>query len=147
FDLQGRVVIITGGGKGIGKVYSEEFARAGALVVVADIDGEAAEAVAGAIVACGEPAIGLSVHISDPASCEAMAAAGVGRFGRGDALINIAAVMSVLARRFWFEIPVEAWDRVMAVSLRGMFLCCRAVFPTMREQRYGKIVNISSGRI
>jgi 3-oxoacyl-[acyl-carrier protein] reductase len=61
--------------------------------------------------------------------------------------VNNAALMSALARRSWFDIPVEEWDRVMAVNLRGMFLCCRAVYPTMRERGYGKIVNISSSRI
>lgn len=147
FDLSGRVVIITGGGKGIGKVYSNEFANAGARVVAADIDGEAAEAVAAAITARGGEALGLRVDISDPASCEAMAAAVLDRFGTIDALVNNAALMSTLARRSWFEIPVEEWDSVMAVNLRGMFLCCRAVYPTMRERGYGKIVNISSSRI
>ena len=55
--------------------------------------------------------------------------------------------MSVLPRRSWLEIPVEEWDRVMAVNLRGMFLSCRAVFPAMQAQRRGKIVNISSSRV
>jgi 3-oxoacyl-[acyl-carrier protein] reductase len=147
FDLKRRVVIITGGGKGIGKVYSEQFARAGARVVAADIDGDSAQAVAAAITTNGGEAIGLRVDISDQASTEAMAAAVLERFGTIDALVNNAALMSTLARRSWFEIPVEEWDAVMAVNLRGMFLCCRAVYPTMRECGYGKIVNISSSRI
>jgi 3-oxoacyl-[acyl-carrier protein] reductase len=147
FDLNGRVVIITGGGKGIGKVYSEQFAKAGARVVAADIDGDSAQTVAAAITANGGEAIGLRVDISDQASTEAMSAAVLERFGTIDALVNNAALMSTLARRSWFEIPVEEWDAVMAVNLRGMFLCCRAVYPTMRERGYGKIVNISSSRI
>lgn len=147
FDLSGRVVVITGGGKGIGKVYAEEFAGAGARVVAADIDSDAAEAVAARITARGGEAMGLRVDISHQASCEAMAAAVLERFGAVDGLVNNAALMSALARRSWFEIPVEEWDAVMAVNLKGMFLCCRAVYPAMRKRGYGKIVNISSSRI
>jgi 3-oxoacyl-[acyl-carrier protein] reductase len=75
-----------------------------------------------------------------------MARAALDRFGSIDVLINNASLMSVLARRSWLEIPVEEWDRVMAVNLRGMFLATRAVFPAMQAQKRGKIVNISSSR-
>ena len=67
--------------------------------------------------------------------------------GRIDVLINNASLMSTLPRRSWLEIPVDEWDRVMAVNIRGLFLCCRAVFPAMRAQGRGKIVNISSSRV
>jgi len=147
FDLTGRVVIITGGGKGIGKVYAREFARAGARVVAADIDGAAAESVAGEITRDGGDALARATDIADAASAEAMAAAALSRFGAIDVLVNNASLMSVLKRRSWLEIPVEEWDRVMAVNLRGMFLCCRAVFPAMKAQGRGKIVNITSSRV
>ena len=147
FDLAGRVVIITGGGKGIGKVYAREFARAGARVVAADIDGEAADSVANEIVAEGGAALALRTDIADPASTDAMAAAAQERFGGIDVLVNNASLMSVLPRRSWLEIPIEEWDRVMAVNLRGMFLACRAVFPAMKAKGRGKIVNISSSRV
>jgi 3-oxoacyl-[acyl-carrier protein] reductase len=147
FDLAGRVVIITGGGKGIGKVYAREFARAGAHVVAADIDGEAAESVANEIVAEGGTALGLRTDIADPASTDEMAAAAQERFGGIDVLVNNASLMSVLPRRSWLEIPIEEWDRVMAVNLRGMFLACRSVFPAMKAKGRGKIVNISSSRV
>jgi 3-oxoacyl-[acyl-carrier protein] reductase len=147
FDLTGRVIIVTGGGKGIGKIYAREFARAGARVVTADIDGAAAEAVAADIVAQGGEAFPLATDIADPASTDAMAAAALTKFGAIDVLVNNASLMSVLPRRSWLEIPVEEWDRVMAVNLRGMFLSCRAVFPAMKAQNYGKIVNISSSRV
>lgn len=68
-------------------------------------------------------------------------------YGQIDGLINDAALVSALPRRAWHEIPVDEWDRVMAVNLRGMFLCCRAVYPAMKEQRSGSIVNISSNRV
>ena len=147
FDLTGRSVIVTGGGKGIGKVYVEEFARAGARVLAADIDEAAAKSVAGALSGEGATVVGLAVDIASEQSNKAMAAAALERFGRIDVLINNASLMSVLPRRSWLEIPVEEWDRVMAVNLRGMFLSCRAVFPTMQERRFGKIVNISSSRV
>ncbi|MDP2620944.1 MAG: glucose 1-dehydrogenase [Hyphomicrobiales bacterium] len=147
FDLSGRTVIVTGGGKGIGKVYCQAFAGAGARVVAADIDGEAAEAVARDILAEGVDAIAVATDVSEPESVHAMAEAALARFGAIDVLVNNASLMSALPRRSWLEIPVEEWDRVMAVNLRGVFLCCRAVFPAMREQGRGKIVNISSNRV
>jgi 3-oxoacyl-[acyl-carrier protein] reductase len=147
FDLAGRSVIITGGGKGIGKIYAQEFAKVGARVVAADIDGDAAEAVAAGITAAGGEALALRTDVSDPDSAQAMAEAALQRFGTIDVLINNASLMSVLARRSWLEIPVEEWDRVMAVNLRGIFLCCRAVFPTMQAHGRGNIVNISSSRV
>jgi 3-oxoacyl-[acyl-carrier protein] reductase len=75
-----------------------------------------------------------------------MAAAAVEAYGRIEGLINNASLMSVLQRRPWHEIPIDEWDRVMAVNVRGIFLCCRAVFPQMVRQNKGKIVNISSSR-
>jgi 3-oxoacyl-[acyl-carrier protein] reductase len=146
FDLSGRAVIVTGGGKGIGKVYAQEFAKAGARGVAADIDEAAAKAVAAELTAGGLEALGLGADIASEASVAAMTQAALDRFGTIDVLINNASLMSVLPRRSWLEIPVDEWDRVMEVNLRGMFLCCRAVFPTMKAQQRGKIVNISSSR-
>jgi 3-oxoacyl-[acyl-carrier protein] reductase len=146
FDLENRTVIVTGGGKGIGKVYAQEFAKAGARVVAADIDEPAARGVGEALAADGLKGLGLGVDIANEASVEAMARATLDRFGSIDVLINNASLMSVLPRRSWLEIPVDEWDRVMAVNLRGMFLSCRAVFPAMKAQKRGKIVNISSSR-
>jgi 3-oxoacyl-[acyl-carrier protein] reductase len=147
FDLTGRVVIVTGGGKGIGKVYAQEFARAGARVLTADIDGAAAEAAAKDIRAAGGDAVGIETDISDADSTRAMAETACTQFGGIEVLVNNASLMSALPRRSWLEIPVEEWDRVMAVNLRGMFLACRAVFPAMRKRGRGKIVNISSSRV
>jgi 3-oxoacyl-[acyl-carrier protein] reductase len=147
FDFSGRSVLITGGGKGIGKVYVEEFAKAGARVAAADIDRDAAKSVAAALAKAGHEAIAIGVDIADEGSTKAMAAAVLERFGAIDVLINNASLMSALPRRSWLEIPVEEWDRVMAVNLRGMFLSCRAAFPAMKMQGRGKIVNISSSRV
>lgn len=146
FDFTGRSVLITGGGKGIGKVYAEEFAKAGARVALADIDVGAAETVAASLTKAGLQAFGLGVDIADEASVKTAFAAVLARYGSIEVLINNASLMSALPRRPWLEIPVEEWDRVMAVNLRGMFLCCRAVFPAMKARKRGKIVNISSSR-
>jgi 3-oxoacyl-[acyl-carrier protein] reductase len=147
FDLEGQTVIVTGGGKGLGKIYAQEFAKAGAHVIAADIDGESAEAVARGIEAEAGKALGLRTDVSDAQSVEEMAQAAIARFGTIDILINNASLMSTLPRRSWLEIPLEEWDQVMAVNLRGLFLCCRAAVPAMREQGRGKIVNISSSRV
>jgi 3-oxoacyl-[acyl-carrier protein] reductase len=147
FDFSGRTVVVTGGGKGIGKVYVEEFAKAGAHVVAADIDAGAAKAVAETLHATGLEAMGLGVDIASEDATKAMAQSVLDRFGAIDVLINNASLMSVLQRRSWLEIPVDELDRVMAVNLRGMFLSCRAVFPAMQAQKRGKIVNISSSRV
>ena len=146
FDFTGRSVLITGGGKGIGKVYAEEFAKAGARVAMVDIDVAAAESVAASLTKAGLQAFGLGIDIADEASVNAAVAAVLDRYGSIEVLINNASLMSALPRRSWLEIPVEEWDRVMAVNLRGMFLCCRAVFPAMKAHKRGKIVNISSSR-
>jgi 3-oxoacyl-[acyl-carrier protein] reductase len=147
FSLDNRTVIVTGGGKGIGKVYAQEFAKAGARVVAADIDEAAAKGVADVLSTLGLQALGLGVDIASEEQTQAMAQAALDRFGAIDVLINNASLMSVLPRRSWLEIPTDEWDRVMAVNLRGMFLCCRAVFPAMKARKYGKIVNISSSRV
>ena len=147
FDLAGRSVIITGGGKGIGKVYAEQFANCGARVVAADIDEAAARETVKAITDVGFSALALPCDISDPDSVAAVAKSTLEAFGSIDVLVNNASLMSDLPRRSWLEIPLDEWDRVMAVNLRGLFLCCRAVFPAMQEQKRGKIVNISSSRV
>jgi 3-oxoacyl-[acyl-carrier protein] reductase len=147
FDLAGHVIIVTGGGKGLGGAYSRHLADLGARVAVADIDADAAERTTRTILESGGEAVAVPTDVSKAAAVERMASAVVDRWGRIDGLVNNAALMSVLARRNWFEIDEDEWDRVFDVNLRGMFLCCRAVFPRMKEQGGGKIVNISSGRI
>jgi 3-oxoacyl-[acyl-carrier protein] reductase len=147
FDVSGRVVIVTGGGRGIGRVYCEAFAQAGMRVVLADIHLEEAERVAAAIRAVGGAALALRADISREEDTQKMAEAAAREFGGIDALVNNASLMSSLPRRPWCEIPLEEWDRVMAVDLRGLFLCCRAVHPYMQRRGKGKIVNISSGRV
>lgn len=145
--LTDRVIIVTGGAQGIGKAYCEGLAREGAKVVVADLNGSLAEQVAEKIGAA--EALPVTVDVSQMEATENMVKATMDRFGRVDGLINNAAVFQrpSVTRGPFEQISVEEWDRVMAVNVRGVFLCIRAVLPAMKEQKYGKIVNISSGTV
>ena len=147
FGVGGKVIIVTGGGSGIGKVYSQRLAEGGAKVVLADIAADAADTVAAAINDAGGAALSAPTDISDEAAVEAMVAKTIETYGRIDGLINNASMMSVLPRGDWFRISVERWDQVMAVNLRGIFICCRAVYPHMKAGGGGRIINISSSRI
>src|SRR5712691_11691742 len=121
--LEGRVVIVTGGGHGIGKVYCRALAREGARVVVAEIDGKAADATADSLHAEGADALAVVTDVADETSTRE------------------------LARVPLDEISVEEWDRVMAVNLRGVFLACKAVLPEMKARGSGRIINIASGTV
>jgi 3-oxoacyl-[acyl-carrier protein] reductase len=147
FDVRDRVIVVTGGALGLGKVYSTHLAGLGAHVVIADIDAAAVAELGRSITAEGRSVLEAHVDVTKPEMIAAMKEATIARWGRIDGLVNNAALMSVLPRRSWHEIEPDEWDRVMAVNLRGMFECCRAVFPAMRDQQAGKIVNISSGRV
>ena len=141
--LTDRVVIVTGGAIGIGRAYSLGLAREGARVVVADIADP--KPTVKEIETRGGQALAVEFDVSREADTLRMAAETLNRFGRIDVLVNNAAIYAPLQRRSFMEIPVEEWDRVMAVNLRGLFLCARAVFPAMKAQGKGKIINISSG--
>jgi 3-oxoacyl-[acyl-carrier protein] reductase len=148
--LKDRVVIVTGGGHGIGRAYCLGFAKAKSSVVVADIDNPAAQQVARLVAQeSGAQALAVDVDVSNEDSAKAMAAQTLERFGRIDVLINNAAVFSVVPmNRGGIEtIDPAEWDRLMAVNLRGLFFCCRAVLPAMRAQKSGKIINIASGTV
>jgi 3-oxoacyl-[acyl-carrier protein] reductase len=148
--LRDRVVIVTGGAHGIGKAYCLAFAKSGSRVVVADIDEPAAEQVAGQIINdIGARALAVHVDVSDEKSTKEMAAAVLQRFDRIDVLINNAAIFATIPmNRGRIEtIASEEWDQLMAVNLKGLFFCCRAVLPTMRAQKSGKIINIASGTV
>jgi 3-oxoacyl-[acyl-carrier protein] reductase len=148
--LKNKVVIITGGAHGIGKAYALAFGNAGARIAIADIDETAANHVAAEIVKDFDlPALALRTDVSNEASTKDMAARTLERFGRIDVLINNAAVFSVVPmNRGRIEaIDPEEWDRLMAVNLRGLFFCCRAVLPEMRKQKSGKIITVASGTV
>ncbi len=140
--LKDKVCIVTGGGMGIGRAYALGLAAEGARVVVADIADPMP--VVKEIEARGGQALGVGCDVSKEADTQRMATMTLDRWGRIDVLVNNAALYGTLKRRPFMEIPVEEWDRVMAVNLRGLFLCARAVFPAMKAQGKGKIINVAS---
>ena len=148
--LKDKVVIVTGGGHGIGKAYCLGFGRSGSRVVVADIDRPAADKVSAEIVQqTGAHALALHTDVADERSTKGMADVVLQRFGRIDVLINNAAIFATIPMnrgRIETIDPAE-WDRLMAVNLKGLFFCCRAVLPSMRAQKSGKIINIASGTV
>jgi len=140
--LEGRVAIVTGGGHGIGKAYAHRLAEEGAAVVIAELDGAAAERVAAEV-----GGLAVRTDVAEQASVAEMARRTLERYRRIDILVNNAAIFASvpMSRAPFDQIDPAEWDRMMAVNLRGTWLACRAVIPQMREQRYGKIINISSG--
>jgi 3-oxoacyl-[acyl-carrier protein] reductase len=143
--LNDRVAIVTGAARGIGQAYCLALAREGGSIVAADIL-SCAETVAKVQDAGGE-ALGITVDVADAQSTQAMAAQTLQRFGRIDILVNNAAVYGGLKLTPFEQIPEPEWDRVMAVNVKGLWLCCKAVMPTMKQQGRGKIINISSDTI
>jgi NAD(P)-dependent dehydrogenase (short-subunit alcohol dehydrogenase family) len=137
--------LVTGGAKGIGKVYCQGLAAEGATVIVADIDGGADIAKA----LCDRHGEGRAHAVRFDVSVEkevAEVVTGVKkRYGKIDVLVNNAAIFSTLKPTEPWEIDVELWDRVMAVNVRGPFLMVKHVAPHMIEAGYGKIINIASG--
>jgi NAD(P)-dependent dehydrogenase (short-subunit alcohol dehydrogenase family) len=142
--LEGAVAIVTGGAYSIGRVFSEALAGAGASVVIADIrDGApaAAEIAKQFDVAC----VYHKTDVSRESDVEALAAFVKQRFGRADILVNNAALFAQLPKVDFREIPVETFDRVMAVNVRGPFLMAKHIAPLMTPRGRGKIINIASG--
>jgi len=141
--LKDKVAIVTGAARGLGRVYALRLAKEGAKVVVADIlDGK--ESV-DAITAQGGEALYVKTDVTSEESTQGMARKVVERFGRIDILVNNAALFADLVKKPFWEIPVSEWDKVMAINLKGPFLCAKAVYPQMKKQGKGKIINVSSG--
>jgi NAD(P)-dependent dehydrogenase (short-subunit alcohol dehydrogenase family) len=136
--LDGKVCIVTGAGSGIGRASALLFAAEGARVVVADLDGTAAEAVVAEI---SGDAAAEQVDVADEQATQALASSTVERFGRIDVLFNNAGIAGVGDLE---ETSLELWEQVMRVNVRGVFLMSRAVAPQMISQRSGSIVNMSS---
>ena len=143
--LKDKVIIVTGGGVGIGRAYATGLAKEGAKVVVADIQEEEARKVASEIKQGGREALALPVDVTSAEKTQAMADKTLQKYGRIDVLVNNAGLYSAIKKKPFAEITAEEWDRVMAVNLKGLFLCVQAVYPAMKEQGKGKIINISSG--
>lgn len=136
--LEGKVCVITGAGGGMGADAAVRFAEEGAHVVVADVDRESAERVAGEV-----GGLAVQVDVSDDVSVQAMYAAAAERFGGIDVLYNNAGISpgddsSIL------ETGLEAWERVQAVNTRGVYLCCKHGIPYLLERGGGSVINVAS---
>jgi citronellol/citronellal dehydrogenase len=146
-SLQGRVAVVTGASRGIGRALALGLARAGCAVVVAAKSTEGTDKLPGSIhsvatevEALGAPALAVRTDVRDEAQIEALAARTLERFGRIDILINNAGAL------FWqgiLDTPAKRFDLVMGVNARAAFLCARAVLPAMIQRRWGHIINMS----
>lgn len=143
--LKDKVAIVTGGGVGIGRAYSLGLAKEGAKVVVADIQEQEAIKVTGEIAQAGGEALAVPVDVTSAEKTRAMAEAALQKYGRIDVLVNNAGLYTAIKKKPFTEITGEEWDKVMAVNLKGLFFCVQAVYPAMKKQGRGKIINISSG--
>lgn len=140
--LKDKVAIITGAAQSIGRAVALRFAAEGAKVVVNHLAHPALAAeVVNLITAQGGTAIAIAADVSDEAAVADMVAQTLQYFGTIDILVNNAAIDP---RQAWHEISVADWDRVMSNNVRSQFVCARAVYPYMKQQQYGKIINVSS---
>jgi len=143
-DLSGQVAIVTGAGGGLGCVFAEALAKAGANVVAADFNGAAAEATAVRLKTQSAAVRSFKADVTSADDTAALAKFAQDTFGRVDVLVNTAAFMEPVLQPL-LTYPIELWRRTLEVNLTGPLNCIRAVAPLMTARGYGRIVNISSG--
>lgn len=139
--VQGDIVLVTGAGSGIGLEISKAFAAAGANVIVTDVRAEAAEEAAAAIRGAGHEAVGMTLNVTDEAQVEAVLKQTVEQFGRLDVLINNAGLQHVSPIE---EFPTEKFELMIKIMLTAPFIAIKHAFPIMKEQGYGRILNMAS---
>lgn len=142
FDLEGKVAIVTGSSKGIGKAIAEALAEYGAQVVVSSRSQEAVDAVADEFKAKGLEAVGIACHVGDEEQRKALISKTVDRYGGVDILINNAATNPVYAPLEGVDDPV--FDKIMDVNVKACFSFAKLCFPYMKEKKKGSIINIAS---
>jgi len=142
--LDGKVAIVTGGAKGLGKAFCFALAKEGAKVVMAAhrLDTDEAKQAAKEIESKG--GLTVEVDVTNEESTKLMAEKTIKKFGRIDILVNNAAYYYGVSRKPFYEISSEEWDRALDVGAKGAWLCAKAVFPYMKKQNKGKIINLSS---
>jgi len=141
-NLTGRIALVTGAAEGIGFATARRLAQAGAAVAVADLDGAAAERAVEELARDGATAIAVAVDVSDEQAVQDMVRAVRDGLGDADILVNNAGITG--GTNEVQDVDIAAWDRTIAVNLRGVFLCCRFVLPGMQARGYGRIVNVAS---
>ncbi|KPK87833.1 MAG: hypothetical protein AMJ94_16375, partial [Deltaproteobacteria bacterium SM23_61] len=141
-DLSGKVAIVTGAGRGLGWAIAERLARDGGRLVIADVDLPGAQEKAAVLRLRQGESLAIRVEVSRWPEVQKMVAETVGKFGGIDILVNNAGILGPYSPVE--DYPEEQWDRVIAVNLKGTFLCCKAVLPVMKRQGSGSIVNIAS---
>ncbi len=142
FRLDGKVALVTGGTKGLGRAMAEALASAGASVALTGRERESAEAVAREVAGSeGASTLGIAGDVASKADVEAIVARTLDRFGRLDILVNNAGIN---IRRPIEQLEEEEFDRVIGVNLKGPWLCCRAAAGAMRRQNWGRVINVSS---
>ena len=140
--IKGKVVIVTGAARGLGQKYIIELAKEGAQVVFADInDCNETEAKVSEIT---NDYLSLNLDVTEYDSCGNLVSSAVEKFGKVDVLVNNAALYGALKSSRFEDIDPEQWDRAMNVNVKGLWNCCRAVSPVMRENKNGSIINIAS---
>ena len=140
-SLIGKTALVTGGGRGIGLGIVTALAEAGADVAVADLTLDLAHQGAAAVEAVGRRALALAVDVRDAASVKAMVRRCQDEFGRLDIAVNNAGVISIASVR---ELDEAAWDQVLDINAKGVFLCCKAELEVMRPRGFGRIINTAS---
>ena len=140
-EMEGLVAIVTGSGKGLGKAIAEAFFREGARVALWDVDLASVKQMRDGLDPSGKRAIAVQVNVTIEAEVDRAVSETVERFGRLDVLVNNAGISR---HRPIEEMTVDMFESVMKVNVTGTFICCRAVAPIMKQQKRGKIVNISS---
>ncbi|HTZ09419.1 MAG TPA: glucose 1-dehydrogenase [Acidimicrobiales bacterium] len=141
--LEGKVALITGAGSGIGQVAAGLFAAEGAAVVVADVDEPGAARTVEAVTGRGGRAVAVGADVADESGAASAVDAALAHFGGLQVVVNNAGIFPGDDGGL-LDTPPGTWDRVMAVNLRGVWLCCRAAVPAMLEAGGGAIVNVAS---
>jgi NAD(P)-dependent dehydrogenase (short-subunit alcohol dehydrogenase family) len=145
--IDNKVVLITGAAGGLGRAFALALAAAGGKIACVDLNLAGAQETAALVNQEGAAALALSVNVTDEASTQQMVQAVLAHWGRIDVLINNAAIYAGLQRKPFWELEVAEWERVMAVNVKGPWLCSKAVAPVMQAQQSGKIIHISSGTV
>jgi 3-oxoacyl-[acyl-carrier protein] reductase len=131
-SVTGKVILITGAARGLGLEYAKSLTASGARIVGGDV------------LECDSPGVSVKLDVADMASCEAMVAAALNAYGRVDGLVNNAALYGSLRGGRFNQIAEADWDAAMTVNVKGIWNCCKAVVPAMRQAGGGSIVNIAS---